>query len=104
VADLVVARAGALTVSELCAARKPAVLVPSPNVADDHQTKNALSLVGRKAGVLVADHDAPGKLVDVCLNLIHREKELEELSVNIAALSRRNAAEDIIHTITGLLN
>ncbi len=103
-ADLVVARAGALTVSELCAAGKPAVLVPSPNVAEDHQTKNAGALAARKAAIVVTDVDASRRLPDVCINLINNRNELNNLSGNIKLLSRRNAAADIINSITGLLN
>jgi UDP-N-acetylglucosamine--N-acetylmuramyl-(pentapeptide) pyrophosphoryl-undecaprenol N-acetylglucosamine transferase len=103
-ADLVVARAGALTVSELSAAGKPAILVPSPNVAEDHQTSNALSLAGKNAAVLISDKDAPSGLIDACLSLVSDDKKLEELSINIKSLGRRNAAGDIINTITGLLN
>jgi UDP-N-acetylglucosamine--N-acetylmuramyl-(pentapeptide) pyrophosphoryl-undecaprenol N-acetylglucosamine transferase len=103
-ADLVVCRAGAITVSELCAAAKPAVLVPSPNVAEDHQSKNAHALAARKAAVIVSDLDAPAKLPDTCIDLIGNQAELKILSNNISVLARRNAAVDILKTITGLLN
>ena len=103
-ADLVIARAGALTISELCAAGKPSVLVPSPNVAEDHQTKNARHLAGKGAAVMVRDQEAPEKLADLALELVQQESRLKELSVNIRGLSRRNAAEEIVKTLTGLLN
>src|SRR5690606_40507104 len=69
VADVIIARAGAGTIAELCAVGKPAILVPSPNVAEDHQTKNAQALVTAGAAVLVRDEEAPNGLVDTALAL-----------------------------------
>ena len=102
-ADVVISRSGALAVSELCIAQKPTILVPSPNVAEDHQTKNAMALVEKDAAVLVLDKDAKIKLVDEALKLLfdeHRAKKLEE---NIARLGRPNATEDIINEIEKLI-
>ena len=104
VADLVISRAGAISVSELSAAGKAAILVPSPNVAEDHQTKNANSLVSKSAAILVTDRDAPDQLVKKALELINDDRKLGELSENIARLAHRNSAEEIVKTITGLLN
>ncbi len=103
-ADIVIARSGASTVSELSAAGKASILVPSPNVAEDHQTKNALSLVKKSAAILVTDEEAPDKLADKTLELLHNEKKLIELSGNIKQHARRDAAEHIVKIITGLLN
>ena len=69
-ADVVISRAGASSVSELALAAKPAVLVPSPNVAEDHQTKNAMALVNVNAAVLVRDADAGLNLINTCLSLV----------------------------------
>ncbi len=104
VADVVISRAGAITVSELSAAGKASILVPSPNVAEDHQTKNANSLFNRSAVLLVSDEEAPGKLADIALELIHDEQRLKELSDNIKTHARRDAADHIVKIITGLLN
>jgi UDP-N-acetylglucosamine--N-acetylmuramyl-(pentapeptide) pyrophosphoryl-undecaprenol N-acetylglucosamine transferase len=104
-ADVVISRAGALSVSELCLVKKPCVLVPSPNVAEDHQTKNAKSLVDKSAALLVKDVDSQTKLVPEILSLLQNEAQMADLSKNIAALGRPNAAEDIcneVMTIIGL--
>jgi UDP-N-acetylglucosamine--N-acetylmuramyl-(pentapeptide) pyrophosphoryl-undecaprenol N-acetylglucosamine transferase len=97
-ADLIVARAGAITISELCIVGKPVILVPSPNVAEDHQTHNANSLVSRKAALMVRDADAREQLLDRMLELMENPREQEQLSGNIKKLgivdaSRRIAAE-----------
>ncbi|CAN5327684.1 undecaprenyldiphospho-muramoylpentapeptide beta-N-acetylglucosaminyltransferase [soil metagenome] len=102
-ANVVVSRAGALSISELCLAKKPAVLVPSPNVADDHQTKNAMSLVNENAAILVTDQSAKEELVQRAIKLLHDEKQCEELSENIARLGKPRAAEEIVIEIEKLL-
>ena len=94
-ADLVVARAGALTISELCLAGKPAILVPSPNVAEDHQTKNANALVKAGAAVLVTDREATGQLAVEIIDLAGDETRRRQLGMNIKKLARPHAAEDI---------
>ncbi|WP_235296176.1 undecaprenyldiphospho-muramoylpentapeptide beta-N-acetylglucosaminyltransferase [Portibacter marinus] len=94
-ADVVVSRAGALTVSELCIVGKPAILVPSPNVAEDHQTKNAMALVNKNAAVLLKDEDARGQLVEQVTELLNNENEMSKLSQNIKTLAKVNAAKDI---------
>lgn len=97
-ADVIVSRAGAGTISELCVVGKPAVLVPSPNVAEDHQTHNARALADRRAAVLVADADIAQAAVHV--ERILADKALAaELSANIAALARRDSVELIADNI-----
>lgn len=102
-ADVVVSRSGALAVSELCIARKPCILVPSPNVAEDHQTKNARALADKGAAVLIGDKEAMDSLVDEALKLIFDEKRAEKLSHNIASLARPNATRDIVNEIEKLM-
>jgi UDP-N-acetylglucosamine--N-acetylmuramyl-(pentapeptide) pyrophosphoryl-undecaprenol N-acetylglucosamine transferase len=102
-ADVVVSRSGALAVSELCIASKPCILVPSPNVAEDHQTKNALALVEKDAAVMVSDKEARATLVDEALRLLFDEQRAKKLSENIAALARPSATEDIVNEIEKLI-
>ncbi len=90
-ADIVVARAGAITVAELCVAGKPVIFVPYPFAAEDHQTKNAMRLVGKKAALVVPDKDAKEKLVDTVIDLTGNEKELTEMKNNITVLAITNA-------------
>ncbi len=94
-ADLIVSRAGALSVSELCLVGKPAILVPSPNVAEDHQTKNARALEARGAARLVPDAKAVSELLPEALRLLGQPAEIADLSANIRALGRPRAAERI---------
>jgi UDP-N-acetylglucosamine--N-acetylmuramyl-(pentapeptide) pyrophosphoryl-undecaprenol N-acetylglucosamine transferase len=103
VADVVISRSGALAVSELCIARKPCILVPSPNVAEDHQTKNAQSLVGKEAALLVKDEEAPDRLVDEALRLLFDENQCKKLSENISKLAKPDATKDIVNEIEKLL-
>jgi UDP-N-acetylglucosamine--N-acetylmuramyl-(pentapeptide) pyrophosphoryl-undecaprenol N-acetylglucosamine transferase len=91
-ADIVVSRAGAIAISELCICGKPSILVPSPNVAEDHQTKNALALSSRKAALLVRDIDAPQDLVKTILALVSNPEEQKILAANISSLAMRNSA------------
>lgn len=102
VADLVISRAGAGSISELCLLGKPVILVPSPNVAEDHQTKNALALVHKNAAMLIKDVDAPDKLVPEALNLITNEAMLADLSKNILNLAEKNSADRIAAEILSL--
>jgi len=95
VADLIVSRAGAITISELCLVGKPVILVPSPNVAEDHQARNAEALVSRKAAIMIPDHLAREQLVDRMLKLIRDENHKEELSKNIKQLGISDASERI---------
>jgi len=102
-ANVVVSRAGALSISELAVAAKPAILVPSPNVAEDHQTKNAQSLVQEGAALMVADHDAPQKLIDTALNLLQNPTQQQTLSTAVQALGRPNAARHIAQQVVALI-
>lgn len=103
-ADLVVSRAGALSISELCLVGKPTVLVPSPNVSEDHQTKNAMALVNHNAAVLVTDSDAPENLGNEVVELMNNEDKLLKLSVNIISFGRPNAADTIANEVFKLIN
>ncbi len=98
-ADAIVSRAGAISVSELCLLGKPVILVPSPNVAEDHQTKNALALVDKHAAILVKDKDALENLVPTAIELLKDETKMKELSGNIQRLGKPNATSDIVDTI-----
>jgi len=98
-ADLVVCRAGALTISELCLAAKPAILVPSPIVAEDHQTKNAMSLVSKNAAWILKDHEAVEKLAETIEGILLDENKMKEVSREIAKLGRKQASIDIAQTV-----
>ena len=99
VADLAVSRSGACTVSELCLIGKPTIFVPSPNVAEDHQTKNAMALVERDAARMVADKEATVKCMPLAMELLQDESTLKRLSRNIAVLGIRDAAERVMKQI-----
>jgi len=102
-ADLVISRAGAGSISEFCMLHKPVILVPSPNVAEDHQTKNALALVKKGAAVYVKDIEAHEKLLPEAMKVITNENKLKELSQNIAQLALPNAAEVIAKEVLKLI-
>jgi UDP-N-acetylmuramate--alanine ligase len=99
VADLIISRAGAGSISEFCLLGKPVILVPSPNVAEDHQTKNALALVKKEAAVLIPDKDAIRELVPQALELVFDDKRLRELSANILKMALPDAANKIVEEI-----
>ena len=101
-ADLVISRAGASSISELCLLGKPAILVPSPNVAEDHQTHNAMALVNKKAAVLVKDCEAAEKLIPAALELIHDDQQLETLHTNILRLAQPDSAKRIAEEVIAL--
>ena len=101
-ADLVISRAGALSISELCLVGKPVVFVPSPNVTEDHQTKNAMALVSQNAAIMVPDDQARDQLVDKVLELLQDEVKKEELRSNISRLGKPDAAESIAKEILKL--
>lgn len=101
-ADLIVSRAGAISISELCIIGKPLILVPSPNVAEDHQTKNALALVEKNAALMVSDVDAPEALVTKTLELINNDALQASLSEQIKQLGIPNAAERIAKEVLKL--
>jgi UDP-N-acetylglucosamine--N-acetylmuramyl-(pentapeptide) pyrophosphoryl-undecaprenol N-acetylglucosamine transferase len=102
-ADVVISRSGALSVSELCITKKAVILVPSPNVAEDHQTKNAQALVSKNAAILITDSEARKLLVEEVLKLIADENRAKELSENIALLGKPNATNDIVTEIEKLI-
>jgi len=98
-ADLVICRAGALTISELEMVGKPAILIPSPNVAEDHQTKNAMALVEKEAGVIIRDGEAKEKIMDELLSLLEDDQRRNKLSTEIKKLGKDNAAIKIAERI-----
>ena len=98
-ADVVVSRSGASSVSEICAAHKAAVFVPSPNVAEDHQTHNAMALVSRDAALLVRDAEAAEKLLPTALELVHDADRIARIAENVAPLARLDAAQTIADEI-----
>ena len=102
-ADLVVSRAGAGSISEFCLLGKPVILVPSPNVAEDHQTKNALALVQKDAALYVKDADAPAQLVSLALQTVTDDAKLQSLSEHIARLAMPDAAERIAKEVLKLI-
>ena len=102
-ADVIVSRSGASSVSEICAAGKAAVFVPSPNVAEDHQTHNAMALVKKDAAMLVKDADAADELLPVALKLVHDPEKIAELSKNVTPLARLDAAQTIADEIYKLV-
>lgn len=98
-ADLVISRAGAGTISELCLLGKPSVLVPSPNVAEDHQTKNAMALVEKDAAVLVKDMEAKERLLSEAFALVQDQERLGRLSANALKLAMPDATAKIVDVI-----
>ncbi len=102
--DVVVSRAGALSISELCIAAKPCVFVPSPNVAEDHQTRNAKALADRDAAVMVTDKEAPEKMMDTAVDLIFDVERCRILSRNIHKMAVPDATDRIVDEIETLLN
>jgi UDP-N-acetylglucosamine--N-acetylmuramyl-(pentapeptide) pyrophosphoryl-undecaprenol N-acetylglucosamine transferase len=103
IADLVVSRAGASSISELCLLSKPVILVPSPNVAEDHQTQNALALVRKNAAVMIRDAEAKEQLIAQALKLINNTEALTKLSDNILKLAEKNSANRIAEEIMKLI-
>ena len=101
-ADLVISRAGASSISELCLLGKPAILVPSPNVAEDHQTHNALALVNKDAAVLVRDAEAKEQLIPTALTLIQDDKRLNILHTNVLKLAQKDSAKRIAEEVMRL--
>jgi len=101
-ADLIISRAGAISVSELCLVGKPVILVPSPNVSEDHQTKNAMALVSMNAAVLVKDVDAVEQLVDKALTTLADDAQCAQLSAEIKKLGIPDAADRILVEIEKL--
>jgi len=102
-ADIVISRAGAIAISELCATGKPVILIPSPNVAEDHQVKNAQALTQRKAAILLRDNEAVGKLGDSIAVLLADKALQEEMKRNILSMAVPDAAEHIASEALGLI-
>lgn len=102
IADLVISRAGASSISELCLLGKPAILVPSPNVAEDHQTHNAMALVNKNAAVLVKDKEAKEQLISTALSLIQDDQQLQLLHQNILTLALPDSALRIAEEVVKL--
>lgn len=98
-ADLVISRAGAGSISEFCLLQKPVILVPSPNVAEDHQTKNALALVNKDAALYVKDMEAEEKLLDLAIQTVQQPETLTKLSTNIAKLAFKDSANVIAQEV-----
>ncbi|WP_446785693.1 undecaprenyldiphospho-muramoylpentapeptide beta-N-acetylglucosaminyltransferase [Macellibacteroides fermentans] len=103
-ADLVISRAGAGSISELCLLRKPVILVPSPNVAEDHQTKNALALVVKNAALMIPDAEARERLIPTALEVVRDEKQLAMLGKNIELLAQHRSAERIVDEIVNIID
>jgi UDP-N-acetylglucosamine--N-acetylmuramyl-(pentapeptide) pyrophosphoryl-undecaprenol N-acetylglucosamine transferase len=101
-ADIIISRAGAGTISELCIVGKPVILVPSPNVAEDHQARNALALTYKNAAIMVKDEDAVGQLVDEAISLLSNKNQRKSLSVNILKMADRDADVRIANEIIKL--
>jgi len=101
-ADLVISRAGASSISEFCLIGKPVILVPSPNVAEDHQTKNAMALVNKQAALYVKDSDAPAMLLKLATETVSDNEKLKELSENIKKLALPDSADTIAREVTRL--
>ncbi len=102
VADAIISRAGAGTISELCLVGKPVILVPSPNVAEDHQTKNALALVKNNAALMVTDKDAPNTLVPQVVQLLEQDEQQVRLRINIKKMALPNADEIICKEVLNI--
>ncbi len=101
-ADLVISRAGASSISELCLLGKPSILVPSPNVAEDHQTHNAMALVNRHAALLVKDADAPKELIPLAISTVNDTATLKQLGQHASEMAFRDSANVIAKEVIQL--
>jgi len=102
-ADIIISRAGAISISELCIVGKPLILIPSPNVADDHQTKNATNILNNKGCILVKDKDAKNQLMKEVVDLLNNDKKINEIKKNLKKLSKPNATFNIVNELFKLL-
>jgi len=103
-ADFIISRAGALSVSELCIVGKPVIFIPSPNVAEDHQTKNALAVTDREAAILIRENELDATFESKFSELISSEEHQKVLSENITKMAKPNATNDIVEEIEKLMN
>ena len=103
-ADIIISRAGAIAISELCIVGKPVILIPSPNVAEDHQTKNAMALVDKGAALMVRDSECGEKGIATAIELINDNERQVSMSQNIQLLARRKAADSIVDEIDKILS
>jgi UDP-N-acetylglucosamine--N-acetylmuramyl-(pentapeptide) pyrophosphoryl-undecaprenol N-acetylglucosamine transferase len=104
VADVVISRAGAGSISELCVTGKPAILVPSPNVAEDHQTRNAVALAGKNAAIIIKDNEAKVKLISCAIELSDNKQLIKQMSENISKLALHNSAKIIAKEVIDIIN
>ncbi len=104
IADVIISRAGASTVSELCLVKKPSILVPSPNVAEDHQTKNAMALVNNNAAMMIEDKEAVDKLVDETLILMSDSFRMNVYHENISKMAVPDSAKRIVDEIMKIID
>lgn len=102
-ADVIISRAGAISVSELCIVGKPVIFIPSPNVAEDHQTKNAKAIADKNAAILIRERDLDSEFKNQFSDLIENDEKRKELSENIEALALVNATNDIVDEVEKLL-
>jgi UDP-N-acetylglucosamine--N-acetylmuramyl-(pentapeptide) pyrophosphoryl-undecaprenol N-acetylglucosamine transferase len=102
-ADVVISRAGAGTISELCLVGKPAILVPSPNVSEDHQTKNAMALVEKDAAVMLTDKEIDGKLFQVAFEMVNNNELCQLMATNIRTLAKPEATKTIVDEVEKLI-
>jgi UDP-N-acetylglucosamine--N-acetylmuramyl-(pentapeptide) pyrophosphoryl-undecaprenol N-acetylglucosamine transferase len=102
-ADVIISRAGAIAISELCIVGKPAILIPSPNVAEDHQTKNAMALVNKNAAILVKDIEAETSLSEHLFNLLSNNDLQDKLSTNIKKMAYLDATQKIADIVISLV-
>lgn len=104
VADVVISRAGALSISELCVAGKASILVPSPNVSEDHQTKNAMALVEKDAAILVSDKEANEKLANEAIQLVEDEAKKNKLAIHAKEMGKPHAAKQIMEELLNAID
>ena len=102
-ADLIISRAGASSISEFQIIGKPVILIPSPNVAEDHQTKNAMALVNKQAAIYVKDAEAPDTLLPLALKVITDDSKLKSLSENVKKMGLKNSADIIADEVLKLI-
>ena len=102
-ADVVISRSGASSISELCAAHKASIFVPSPNVTEDHQTHNAMALVRKDAGMIVKDSEAEEKLMKTACGLIEDREKIALMEKNAATLAKTDAGETIVREVYRIL-